>query len=222
MKTLAALSLLLGSFAVQAAQADPVAELDKAKEKYGQDIAKAKSDLIEQLDKASVAARNNGDKKLIDRIAAEKAEFEESGQLPTLVATIKYTATKRQAKANLEAVYKETIKKCVRSKQDEMAALLEAELLELNIDTANSIQGRIAGAYLFNGKHKCYADQGRLNQNLFVLVNENNDRVVATYEPKGSVLVVPAWKTKMLVSQKNGVLELRDPNTNAVWTKIAK
>lgn len=202
---------------------EPLVEVAKAKERYAADMLKAKTDVGEQLDKAIAAARASGDKKTVDRLNAEKSLFDDAGQLPPSIPTVKYVAQTKQAKQALETAYREAIKQCVRNSEDAKATQLENELLELSTpeveEPVGKNSGKIAGVYSFNGK-KCFCDQGRLTPNLFVLINENGDKVVATLDVKNNVLVCPAWKTKMTITQKGNNVELRDPNSNAVWVKV--
>lgn len=215
-------AILLVCLVIGAAPTDPPVDIAKAKERYAADVLKAKADVGEQLDKALAAARASGDKKAVDRLLAEKSLFDDAGQLPPSIPTVKYTAQTKQAKQTLEAAYREAIKQCVRNSEDAKATELEAELLELSTpegaEPAGKGFGKIVGTYSFNGK-KCFCDQCRLSPDLFVLVNEKGDKVVATLDAKNSVLVCPAWKTKMTITQKGNNVGLRDPNTNAVWVK---
>jgi hypothetical protein len=218
-------AILLGCLVLGAAPTEPPVDIAKAKERYAADVLKAKTDVGEQLDKAIAAARASGDKKAVDRLLAEKSLFDDAGQLPPSIPTVKFAAQTKQAKQTLEAAYREAIKQCVRNSEDARATELVAELLELSTpegaEPAGKGFGKIAGAYSFNGK-KCLCDQCdqcRLSPDLFVLVNEKGDKVVATLDAKNSVLVCPAWKTKMTITLKGTAVELRDPNTNAVWVK---
>ena len=216
-------AILLGCLVLGVAPTDPPVDIAKAKERYAADVLKAKTDVGEQLDKAIAAARASGDKKAVDRLLAEKSLFDDAGQLPQSIPTVKFAAQTKQAKQTLEAAYREAIKQCVRNSEDAKATELEAELLELSTpegaEPAGKGFGKIAGAYSFNGKN-CFCDQCRLSPDLFVLVNEKGDKVVAALDAKNSVLVCPAWKTKMTITQKGTGVELRDPNTNAVWVKV--
>lgn len=224
MKTLYAATLFFACTVLNASQpSEPLLEVSKAKERYAADMLKAKTEVGEQLDKMIASARASGDKKMVDRLLAEKSTFDDAGQLPPSIPTTKYVAQTKQAKQTLETVYREAIKQCVRNSEDAKATELENELLELSTEgTEPAIirnSGKIAGVYSFNGK-KCFCDQGRLSSNLFILVNEVGDKVVATLDTKNNVLVCPAWKTKMTITQKGTIVELRDPNNNAVWVKV--
>ncbi len=105
----------------------PVKEkLIAAKAAYEVELKKYRKDASEWFDKREEVARKDGNKKQVDLIKAERATFEESGELPkTIPAAIRQKPG--FAKKTLEAAYAQAVKEYTMIKKDTEAAAVEAE-----------------------------------------------------------------------------------------------
>lgn len=79
------------------------------------------------FEKRERSSRSSGDKKLVDQLAIARSAFEEKGELPSFTpnAAVRRAATARVA---LESAYNNAIRQLIKTKQDEEAQALEAEL----------------------------------------------------------------------------------------------
>lgn len=119
---------LCAALAAAADPADPVAaKLAKAKDAYGAEWAKFQKAVLESFDVRESAARQAGDKKLVDRIKADRDALVANGTIP---ATIPAILKQRQAAMRfpLESAYKAAIKEYTRTKKDDAAIATEKEL----------------------------------------------------------------------------------------------
>jgi hypothetical protein len=102
--------------------------LDRSKATYQTEKDAYHSSIVEAFDKREEAARKTGDKKLVDQVKGEKTAYEKWHAVPNNVAA---SVSKRRAasRTRMEAAFGTAIKSYVRSKNDEMAATIEKELL---------------------------------------------------------------------------------------------
>jgi hypothetical protein len=115
---------------------DPIKEkLDKAKAAYDAEVAKVRQGVLDALQKREDAARNSGDKKAVDLVKAERQALEEKGELPKSVTTAAHHRDLQQARAALEAAYKQAIKSYLQGRMDAEADFVSKELKELQEKT---------------------------------------------------------------------------------------
>jgi hypothetical protein len=118
------------------AAADPTekdeiqAKLEQAKDAYQKAVEKAKDELLQSLQKREDTAREDGNKKLVDQIKADREAFEASGQLPKVVPVTAYQRTLDQARLPMETAFKAAVKEYLKAKLDSEADRVEAELKE--------------------------------------------------------------------------------------------
>lgn len=114
---------------------DPVtAAYQKAKDAHQKELERLRKELLDALQKREDAARNDGNKKLVDQVKAEREAFEAGGALPKIVPTTGYRAGVKSANAGMLAAYKDAVKGYVKAKLDDKAAAAEAELKEFEKD----------------------------------------------------------------------------------------
>jgi len=109
--------------------ADPIStKLDNAKAVYTQKTERFRADLLNELDRREAQARAQGDKKVVDKVKADRASFAEGGRVPIdSVNTTTYESRMRLARSDLERAYATAIKELLRLKQDDRATALEKE-----------------------------------------------------------------------------------------------
>jgi hypothetical protein len=110
------------------AEDDPVKEkLEKKKADYEVDIEKYHRAVTEYFDRRETAARNAGNKKLVDQIKAERQTFTDDGELPK-AAPAALRQGRAAVRAKLAAAYEVAVKEYTRAKKDDAAAEAEGEL----------------------------------------------------------------------------------------------
>jgi hypothetical protein len=123
--------LLLCSAAVAAAAAqadDPIAKkLQAAKAAYETRAEKGRTAVREWFDKRENAARKDGNKKVVDQIKAERARFDQDGELPK-AAPPELGRDLADARAALEEAYSTAIRDYTRARMDDQAAAVEKQL----------------------------------------------------------------------------------------------
>lgn len=118
-------------------KADPIlAKLDAAKKAYESEVQRLKKELLDTFDKKEALARQDGNKKLVDQILAERLAFTTTGELPKSIPTSQYLSRLAAARKALQSAYTEAIRELVRNKRDAEAALLEKELQDLTAGPA--------------------------------------------------------------------------------------
>ncbi|QJX00031.1 hypothetical protein [Frigoriglobus tundricola] len=120
--------LLVACCAASCDDKDPVKDkLFAAKKAYDAEMKLYRKAAEEWFDKREGAARNDGNKKLVDQVKAERATFEGSGALPKAVPA---AIPQQAAAANkaLEAAYQLAVKEYLIAKDDAAAAGMEIEL----------------------------------------------------------------------------------------------
>ncbi|HEY1187899.1 MAG TPA: hypothetical protein VGE74_09590, partial [Gemmata sp.] len=116
------------SFALFAQDKDPVRDkLVAAKSAHDAELKSARQQTEDWFDKREDEARKVGDKKAVDQIKAERAEFEGGGELPNGAPT-ELKAKRDKALRALESAYAQAVKDYTRAKKDTEAAATEAEL----------------------------------------------------------------------------------------------
>lgn len=119
-------------------KADPIlAKLDAAKKAYESEVQRIKKDLLDAFDKKEALARQDGNKKLVDQILAERLAYTTTGELPKSIPTSQYLSRLAAARKALQSAYIEAIRELVRNKRDAEAALLEKELQDITAKVAN-------------------------------------------------------------------------------------
>lgn len=122
----------------QKSKADPIlAKLDAAKKAYESEVQRIKKSLFDAFDKKEALARQDGNKKLVDQILAERLAYTTTGELPKSIPTNQYLSQLAAARKALQSAYTEAIRELVRNKRDAEAALLEKELQDLVAGPAN-------------------------------------------------------------------------------------
>ena len=110
---------------------DPIrATVEKAKREYEQSLSEYREQANVYFDKREEAARQQGNKKLVDQIKASRAAFEKSGELPsTAPATLR--GRPQTALRLLTVAYTQAVENYTRKKQDDLAAATEMELADI-------------------------------------------------------------------------------------------
>jgi hypothetical protein len=125
--TIAVVALVVGLHPARADDAEAVKEtLFQAKKAYDGETQKFRKAVAELLDKREGAARQAGNKKLVDQIKFEQKAFENEGELPTGVP-IALLVQMRTARTTLDKVYAASVKAYVRLKDDAAAEAIEKE-----------------------------------------------------------------------------------------------
>ena len=121
---------------------DPVrTKLDKAIAAYDTKLAKFNASVTAFLESREAAARKKGDKKAVDQIADERAEFENTGKHPTTLPR-NVSAQLSSARTSLEAAYNTAIREYTKASEDEKAAATEKQLEEFqNGNALNLLHG---------------------------------------------------------------------------------
>jgi phage host-nuclease inhibitor protein Gam len=115
---------------VHAADLDTVSQnLDKAKAAFEARIDGFRKEILQDLDKNEIAARQVPDKKRIDQIKAQRLAFQATGLIPASINP--QIATRiRNARAVLEREYTAARNSYLRTKQDAKADAIDKELEE--------------------------------------------------------------------------------------------
>lgn len=102
-------------------------KLYQAKKEYDGEVRKFRKSVGEYLTKREDAARNAGNKKLVDQAKAEQEAFEKLGEIPAkLPSTLQDQI--RNARMKLDKAYTTAIKAYVQAKEDAAAEAAEKEL----------------------------------------------------------------------------------------------
>jgi hypothetical protein len=125
-----------GLCAAQADDVDAVKEkLFQAKKAYDADVQKYRKAVGDWLDKREDEARKAGDKKLVDKVKADRQAFEKNGDPPVaLPKDLRILAT--NTRSALEKAYAAAVKDYVKLKEDTAADLVEKERQEFLKNTA--------------------------------------------------------------------------------------
>ncbi len=130
--TLTILLLLCLSVSLGAQDTDAIrSKLNIAKKTFEVEVEKQQKELLELLSKREEQARNDGNRRLVDLVLAERAEFETKGRLPRSISLANYLFKIGAAKKVLATAYDEAIRLHVRAKNDKGAAAIEAEKKEI-------------------------------------------------------------------------------------------
>lgn len=123
--------LVMTMFALVApALGDPIkAELDAARTAYEAELAELKKGIAEALDRAEDAARSGNDQDALERIAADRARFEEDGTVPGAVEDEyrPYVARLTRARDKLLKAYEDAAEAYEKSAQHPLAAAVTQE-----------------------------------------------------------------------------------------------
>jgi hypothetical protein len=120
--------VLFGGTTAYTAEDNPVTKkLDAAKVAYKEEIEKYRKAVDDWFSQRENAARKDGNRKLVDRIKAEREAFQETGELPKFVSP---SLKKMQAvvEAKMESAYATAIREFTKAKMDDEAAATEKEL----------------------------------------------------------------------------------------------
>jgi hypothetical protein len=111
-----------------ASTADDIAKkLEEAKAAYQASLDKNHAAVREWFDKRENAARQDGNKKLVDQNKADRVTYSETGELPK-GAPIDLSRNFVDTNTAMEAAYLAAIKDYTRTKQDDQAATVEKQL----------------------------------------------------------------------------------------------
>lgn len=111
------------------------AKLDKAIEAYDKQLEKYTAAVTAFLESRENAARNKGDRKAVDQIASERAEFERTSKQPSLLPR-NISAQLSSARLNLEAAYNVAVREYTKIKEDEKALATQKQLEEFQNSSA--------------------------------------------------------------------------------------
>jgi hypothetical protein len=125
---------------------DPIkAKLDKAKAAYQASLEQYREAVARYFDKQEEASRNDGNKKRLDQIKAERTAFQETGDLPrTTPGELKRKLA--PARSALESAYTAAVCEYTKASKDDMATAVENELEQFKHD------GDAPWVELFNSK----------------------------------------------------------------------
>jgi hypothetical protein len=121
-------------------------KLDDARKEYTDAAEALKAAVGNLLDKREEAARAKGDKKAVDRVAAERDAFKTRGEPPPGVARGPLVA----ARHKLAVTYADVVKDYTRLKQDDLAGAAEKERVAFLVGSA-ALAGK--KSYLSSLKH---------------------------------------------------------------------
>ena len=158
---------------------DPVKEkLFAAKQAYDAELKLFRKQGAEWFDKREDAARNDGNKKLVDQIKEERATFDETGELPK-AAPAALRQKSATAKKTLDAAYSEAVKQYTKARKDPEAAAVEAEWKSFGTRT-NSVD---LLALVDTKVHAVLGDWKRDGESLVGVSGEKQARLQLPYEP---------------------------------------
>jgi hypothetical protein len=126
--------MLLATFCLTGtvvAQPDKTAVLEKAKDKFEKDTAKATETLLANIDKSILQATKAGNKALKERLTFERPLFVNQRLIPTAISTETYLQQRNNATAALLKVYQPTIAELTKVKKFDEAMALEDSLSEI-------------------------------------------------------------------------------------------
>lgn len=130
-RVLLALAVAALSSVLAIAQDDPIKKkMLKVKTAYEAEVAKLRTEVVAWYKKREEAARNAGNKKLIDELKQQREAFEAKEEWPLdMPSDLRTRLTK--AKTQLETAYTTAIKEYTKAKKDDEASEIEKDLLEL-------------------------------------------------------------------------------------------
>ena len=136
----AVVGIFLGAAcAALAADKDPVKEkLAVAKAAHETELQQFRKQADEWFDKRENAARNAGDRKLIDQIKEERKSFEESGELPKGAPAV-LSQKPALAKKGLEAAYSEAAQAYTKANREDEAAVVLEEWQEFSAKSTKPV-----------------------------------------------------------------------------------
>jgi hypothetical protein len=107
---------------------DPIkAKLDEAKQQYSKTADKLRKSVLDELDKRETAAREKGDKKVVDQIKADREAFTDRDVAPKSMAG-DYSRELTRAQAAMVSAYETAIKDYTKTTNDSEATKVEEEL----------------------------------------------------------------------------------------------
>jgi hypothetical protein len=160
---LCVLLLLCLSASLGAQDSDAIrAKLDIAKKTFEVEVEKQQKELLELLSKREEQARNDGNRRLVDLVLAERAEFETKGRLPRSVSLANYLFKIGAAKKVLATAYDEAIRLHVRAKNDKGAAAIEAEKKEILKGLSSGVDTKVELARYMEGTEWAWSDKASL------------------------------------------------------------
>ena len=111
---------------------DPIGKkLDEAKAAYQANLEEGRKAVLAWLEERETKARDEGNKKTVDQVKAERAKYQRDGVAP--VGTPAEVAKKlTEARQAMEAAYAAALKDYSRAKQDDLASAVEKQLEEFN------------------------------------------------------------------------------------------
>ncbi len=119
---------LVAACVALADEKDPVKEkLFAAKVTYDKEMREYRKAAEDWFDKREEAARQAGDKKLVDVVKVDRKAFDEDGILPKTAPPALQQKPPAARKA-LESAYTQAVKEYVKAKKDDQAAAVEKEL----------------------------------------------------------------------------------------------
>ena len=123
------LGLLVAALQARGEDDDVKMRLNKARTSYREGVTSFQKAVTDWFDKREEAARQAGNKKLVDQIKSERKEFNETGEVPKgLPLDIRQKLTMHRKE--MEAALTAGIKDYTRTKKDDAATAIVHELEE--------------------------------------------------------------------------------------------
>ena len=156
---------------------DPVKDkLFASKKAYDAEMKLYRKAAEEWFAKREGTARNDGNRKLVDQVKAERTAFEETGALAKGVPTAipQQAATARKA---LEAAYLLAVKEYLIAKNDDAAAAIEIELKHFQAtrpEAKPDAKDLYSAGTILSGQLKWNGDPG--NHNYMIIITERTGK----------------------------------------------
>jgi hypothetical protein len=127
---LAALAVCLAVIVPARADADdPVkAKLAEAKQQYREQVERLRKNVLDTLEKKEAAARENGDKKAVDQIKADREAFLDRDVVPKSAGASDYSRDLSRFQAIMVSAFESAVKGYTKASKDAEAAKVEEEL----------------------------------------------------------------------------------------------
>lgn len=176
------------------------ATLDTAKNEYEESLATYKDLVNDYFDNREDAAREQGNRKLVEKIKGERETFSTSGELPP-TAPAPLRVRPLSAITALATAYTDAVKEYTRSNQDELA---EATVKELAVIKAEAGFPSIAGLW----------QEGPEENGIRVTVTQRRERFTAKCKYQHKEHGEIRWRMTGTIS-KDGEIEGKLTHTEA-------
>jgi hypothetical protein len=173
-------SLVLGSGLAGTVDAQQDQALVNARKKFEEEIAKLDKSLVVKMEKASDAAKKNGDKALFQKLSYERQQFVTQHLVPTEANT--YLQDRSRATVAIMKVYQTAINKLTKEKKFQEAAAVE-DVLDESLKSSR-------------GYGLAFPDLDMNRKLMFMIENKESGLVVDTEHGDGRARLVLTPKEK--------------------------